>query len=83
MTQDYLDQYRERGYAVVPGVFSAAEVAELARAFDRVRETALAHPRSWRHKNVLFRTARDARLGRIVRLVQWPSYFDAVLQRTR
>jgi ectoine hydroxylase-related dioxygenase (phytanoyl-CoA dioxygenase family) len=83
MAQDYLEQYREQGYAVVKGVFSAFEVAELAQAFDRVRQAALAHRASWRHQNVLFRTARDAKLGRIVRLVQWPSYFDAVLQRYR
>lgn len=79
----YLDDYRERGYAVVPGMFDAAEVAALAAGFDRVRADALSHPKSWRHGNLLYRTARDARLGRIVRLVQWPSYDYEVFRRFR
>jgi ectoine hydroxylase-related dioxygenase (phytanoyl-CoA dioxygenase family) len=79
----YLDEYRERGYAVVRGVFGAGEIAELAAAFDRVRAEALSHPKSWRHKNLLYRTSRDAHLGRIVRLVQWPSYAHEVFQRVR
>ncbi len=80
---DCLDQYREDGYAVVRGVFSPTEVAELADAFDRVHEAALAHPRSFRHGNMLYRLAEDSKLGRIVRLVQWPSYADATFQRFR
>jgi ectoine hydroxylase-related dioxygenase (phytanoyl-CoA dioxygenase family) len=79
----YVDEYRERGYAVVRGVFNPSEVAELAAAFDRVKAEALSHPKSWRHKNLLYRTSRDARLGRIVRLVQWPSYVHEVFQRIR
>jgi ectoine hydroxylase-related dioxygenase (phytanoyl-CoA dioxygenase family) len=79
----YLDQYREAGYAVVRGVFGPDEIAALAAAFDRVREAALAHPKSFRHGNLLYRLADDANLGRIVRLVQWPSYADATFQRFR
>jgi ectoine hydroxylase-related dioxygenase (phytanoyl-CoA dioxygenase family) len=83
MGMDYLDHYLERGYAVVRGVFSAGEIAELAAAFDRVQAEALSHPKSFRHGNMLYRLADDAKLGRIVRLVQWPSYFDATFQRFR
>jgi len=83
MAQDHLDRYRGRGYAVVRGVFRPAEIRELAAAFDRVREAALSHPKSYRDKNVMFRLSNDARLGRIVRLVQWPSYFDPVLAKFR
>jgi len=80
---DYVETYRELGYAVVPGVFTPAELAELAAAFDRVHDEAMSHPKSYRHQNVLYRTSRDAKLGRIVRLVQWPSYLHPVLQRYR
>jgi ectoine hydroxylase-related dioxygenase (phytanoyl-CoA dioxygenase family) len=80
---DYLDQYRECGFAVLRGVFAPAEIEELKGAFDRMHAEAMSHPKSWRDKNVLFRTSRDSKLGRIVRLVQWPSYFDEVLQRYR
>jgi ectoine hydroxylase-related dioxygenase (phytanoyl-CoA dioxygenase family) len=83
MDRAHLDQYRELGYAVVKGVFGPDEVRELAAAFDRVYARGLTHPRSFRHQNVLFRIADDARIGRVVRMVQWPSYFDRVLARYR
>ena len=83
LTDDPLRDYHELGYAVVRGVFNAAEVRELAAAFDRVHAQALAHPGSFRHQNVFFRLAQDRALGRIVRFAQWPSYFDEVLARYR
>ena len=79
----YLEDYRRHGYAVVRGVFAPAEIAELAAAFDRLHAEALAHGRSYRHGNQLFRLGRDPALGTVVRLVQWPSYRDAVLDRFR
>jgi ectoine hydroxylase-related dioxygenase (phytanoyl-CoA dioxygenase family) len=79
----YLEEYRERGFAVVRNLFRAEEVAEVAAAFDRIHAEGLRHPSSYRHQNVLFRLGRDARLGRILRLVQWPSYFDATLDEMR
>ncbi len=79
----YLEHYRRRGFAVVRGVFARAEMVELGRAFDRLYAEGLAHGRSWRHGNVLIRVGKDAALGRIVRLVQWPSYRDAVLDTFR
>jgi ectoine hydroxylase-related dioxygenase (phytanoyl-CoA dioxygenase family) len=83
MDRAYLDQYRELGYAVVKAVFGPDDVRDLAAAFDRVYAEGLTHPRSFRHRNVLFRVADDARIGRVVRMVQWPSYFDRVLARYR
>ncbi|HTO84983.1 MAG TPA: phytanoyl-CoA dioxygenase family protein, partial [Methylomirabilota bacterium] len=76
-------QYQRQGYAVVKGVFAPEEVAELAAAFHRLHAQALQHPKSYRHGNLLYRLGRDADLGRIVRLVQWPSYVDPVLDRFR
>jgi ectoine hydroxylase-related dioxygenase (phytanoyl-CoA dioxygenase family) len=83
MPNDYLDHYHEQGYAVVKGVFDPDEVRELAAAFDRVYAEGLRHPASFRHQNVLFRIADDPGLGRIVRMVQWPAYFNQVLARYR
>ena len=83
MAGDYLEQYGEEGYAIVRGVFRADEVAELAAAFDRVYAQGLTHRASYRHQNVFFRLADDPGIGRTVRLVQWPSYFDAILDRFR
>ncbi len=83
MDRAYLDHYREQGYAVLKGVLAPVEVAELADAFDRVYARGLRHRTSFRHQNVLFRIAADAGRGRIVRMVQWPAYFEPVLARYR
>jgi ectoine hydroxylase-related dioxygenase (phytanoyl-CoA dioxygenase family) len=83
MAERYLQQYREEGYAVVRGVFQPDEIAVLASAFDRVYAQGLTHRASYRHQNVFFRLAEDPNIGRTVRLVQWPSYFDATLDRFR
>jgi ectoine hydroxylase-related dioxygenase (phytanoyl-CoA dioxygenase family) len=79
----YLEHYQEHGYAVVKRVFAPHEVAELAAAFDRLYALGLTYPRSFRHQNVLFRVAEDSHVGRVVRMVQWPSYIEPVLARYR
>ena len=78
-----LEDYWTRGFAVVKGVFAPDEVAQLADAFERIYAEGLGHPRCYRHGNVFFRIAEDARLGRVVRYMQWPSYIDPVLDRFR
>jgi ectoine hydroxylase-related dioxygenase (phytanoyl-CoA dioxygenase family) len=83
MGREHLDAFREQGFAVARGVFAAAEVAELAAAFDRIRAQGLAHPGSYRDHNVFFRQGSDPRLGRILRLAQWPSYIDETLDAAR
>src|SRR3984957_19342865 len=69
-----LEQYRAQGYAVLRGFFAPGEVAAMAAAFDRHWATGMAHRASFRHGNLFYRQGDDARLGRIVRLVQWASY---------
>jgi len=76
-------QYRAQGYAVLRGVFEAGEVAVLAAAFDRQWQEGMAHRASFRHGNLFYRQGKDAALGKIVRLVQWPSYADPVLESVR
>ena len=83
MQPGYLDQYHESGYAVVRGVFSAQDVDALRQAFDRVYGRGMQYPASYRDRNVFFRIAHDENLGRVVRLVQWPAYFEPVLERYR
>ena len=73
----------EDGYAVVKAVFTADEVAESGRAFDRIWQEGLRHPRSFRHGNVFYRIADDPAVGRMVRYMQWPAYIDPVLDRFR
>jgi ectoine hydroxylase-related dioxygenase (phytanoyl-CoA dioxygenase family) len=76
-------QYRALGYAVLRGVFAAAEIAEMADAFDRHWSRGIALGASYRHGNLHYRIGADPRLGTIVRMVQWPSYEDALLARIR
>lgn len=80
---DHVSQFRQHGYAVVRGVFDAAEVAALAEAFERVHAEAMRRGRSWRDRNTFFSLADDAAAGRIVRFVQWAAWIDATLERTR
>jgi len=83
VSKQYLEQYREQGFAIVRGVFAADDLAVLRDAFDEVYAEGLCHSRSYRHQNVFFSVMEDAHLGKIVRMVQWPSYFNDVLNRCR
>ena len=83
MAEPYLEKFEKDGYAVVKGLFSASEVAEMATSFDRIYAEAMLHERSYRMQNVFFKIADDDALGRIVRMVQWPSYFNKQLERVR
>lgn len=75
--------YARDGYAVIRGLFSTEEVAEMAAAFERLQSVGLGLGRSFRHGNLLFRLGDDPQLGRILRMVQWPSWRDALLDRIR
>lgn len=79
----HVADFRRDGFAVIRSVFSPDEVAELARGFDRIWATGVAHPKSYRHGNVFWRIVDDARVGRIVRYMQWPSYFDPTFDCSR
>ncbi len=83
MQPDYVRQYHDQGYAIIRGVFQPAEISALAEAFDRIYDQGLAYGASYRDGNVCYRLAQDPDLGQIVRIVQWPSYFDQVLARFR
>lgn len=80
---DHIENFHRDGYAVVRGVFSESEVAEMAAAFDEIYQRGLSYPRDWRHQNTLFRVADDPAIGHIVRMVQWPSYFNDVMAKFR
>jgi ectoine hydroxylase-related dioxygenase (phytanoyl-CoA dioxygenase family) len=79
----HVRDFRRDGYAIVRRVFDPSDIADLAAAFDRVRLDGLGYARSFRHGNVFFRVAEDRRLGRVLRYMQWPSYFEPMLDRFR
>lgn len=77
------ETFSRQGYVVVRGLFGPSEVAEMAASFDRLYAEGLRLGRSFRHGNLLFRLGDDPNLGRVVRMVQWPSWRDPVLDRYR
>jgi ectoine hydroxylase-related dioxygenase (phytanoyl-CoA dioxygenase family) len=75
-------EWRRDGYAIVRGFFTAEEVAAIGADIDRVQEEGIAHGRSFRHGNLLYKIAQGAD-GPIVQMVQWPAYHRPVLDAVR
>ncbi|MES2136825.1 MAG: phytanoyl-CoA dioxygenase family protein [Pseudomonadota bacterium] len=81
--QDHVADYLRDGYAVVRGLFSRNEIAAIAAAADQVYAEGATHGRSFRHGNLFYNVASGADGAPLVRMVQWPSYHQAVLNRLR
>ncbi len=79
-----LAHYWRDGYAVVRGFFSADEVTEVAAATDQLYAEGVAHALCFRHGNLFYNVAREHGGGdALVRMVQWPSYHQPVLNAVR
>lgn len=78
-----IERYREEGYAIVRGFFSTSEVRDMAAAFGHHWSVGMEHRASWRHGNLFYRLGQDANLGKVVKMVQWPAYADAALEKIR
>jgi ectoine hydroxylase-related dioxygenase (phytanoyl-CoA dioxygenase family) len=79
----YVSDFARCGYAVIRGLFSSDEVAEIAAATDQLHAEALAHGRSFRHGNLFYNVASGADGEPVVRMVQWPSYHQDVMDSVR
>lgn len=77
------EHYWSEGYAIVRGLFSRAEVAEIAAATDQLYAEGVAHGRSFRHGNLFYDVASANGGEPAVRMAQWPSYHQPVLNRVR
>lgn len=75
--------YWREGYAVVRGLFDPVEVDEIAAAADQVYAEGVAHGRSFRHSNLFYNVAAADNAEPIVRMAQWPSYHQRVLNGVR
>jgi ectoine hydroxylase-related dioxygenase (phytanoyl-CoA dioxygenase family) len=79
-----LAHYWREGYAVVRGFFSTNEVDEMAGALDQLYAEGAAHGRCFRHGNLFYNVAREGDGSEpLVRMVQWPSYHQPVLNGVR
>jgi ectoine hydroxylase-related dioxygenase (phytanoyl-CoA dioxygenase family) len=76
---DHVARYRRDGYAILRGVFAPDEVRSIAAAADQVYREAVRHGRSFRHGNLFYNVGP----GPEVRMVQWPSYHQPVLNGVR
>lgn len=80
---DHVAHYRREGYAILRRVFSPEEVRSIGAAVDEVHAEAVRHGRSFRHGNLFYNVAAGPRGTPDVRMVQWPSYHQPVLNAVR
>jgi ectoine hydroxylase-related dioxygenase (phytanoyl-CoA dioxygenase family) len=79
----YISDFRRDGYAIVRGLFSRQEIKEIAAATDQLYAEGVAHGRSFRHGNLFYNVAADESGEPLVRMVQWPSYHQQLLNAVR
>jgi len=80
---DYVSDYWRDGYAVIRGLFSRQEIAAMAAAADQLHAEGVAHGRSFRHGNLFYNVAAGEAGEPLVRMVQWPSYHQHIMNRFR
>lgn len=80
---DYVARYWRDGYAVIRGLFSPAEIEAIGAAADQVHKEGVAHGRSFRHGNLFYNVASDGGGAPFVRMAQWISYHQPVLNGVR
>ena len=79
-----LAHYWRDGYAIVRGFFGADELDEISGALDQLYAEGVGHGRCFRHGNLFYNVARESDGSEpLVRMVQWPSYHQEVLNRVR
>src|SRR5688572_5153398 len=81
--QEYLAKYWRDGYAIVRGLFSPDEIAKIAEVTDQIYAEGVSHRRSFRHGNLFYNVAPGTNGAPLVRMVQWPSYHQPLLNRVR
>jgi len=79
----YIADYHRDGYAIVRGLFSPAEIAGIGEAIDQIHAEGVAHGRSFRHGNLFYNVAPGGEGAPVVRMAQWMSYHQPVLNAVR
>jgi ectoine hydroxylase-related dioxygenase (phytanoyl-CoA dioxygenase family) len=80
---DLAARFRRDGYAIVRGLFSRREIEEIGAAIDQVHKEGIRHGRSFRHRNLFYNVGEGSGGEPLVRMVQWPSYHQPVLNAVR
>ena len=79
----YVADYAREGYAIVRKLFSPAEIAAIGAAVDQIHAEGVAHGRSFRHGNLFYNVAPGGEGPPQVRMVQWMSRHQPVLNAVR
>ncbi len=77
------EHYWQEGYAIIRGLFSPSEIAEIAAATDQLYAEGVEHGRSFRHGNLYYDVPTGTDGMPLVRMVQWPSYHQASMNAVR
>jgi hypothetical protein len=80
---DLAADYARDGFVILRGVFAPAEIAGIAAATDQLHAEGVAHGRGFRHGNLFYNVAPVEGGEPLVRMVQWPSYHQSVLNAVR
>ena len=81
--KSHADHFRDHGYAIVRGLFDAAEMTEIRDAARAVYAEGIKHPSSYRDRNLYFDVIDDPDGGRVVLQAHWFSWINATLDRAR
>ena len=79
----YVADYAREGYAIVRNLFSPAEIAAVGAAIDEVHAEGVAHGRGFRHGNLFYNVQPNGEEPPQVRMVQWMSYHQPLLNAVR
>lgn len=83
-SRHYVEQYWEEGYAVVRGLFSRSEMAEVQAEAARIYQEGLQHHATYRHKNLYFEILPESFRGqRYVLQAHWFSWISPFFERFR
>jgi hypothetical protein len=81
---NHVTALRERGYAIVRGVFPQREIDAVAAELDIIIAEGMRHPCSYRHQNVLFEVCHSPETGeRFVIQAHWFSWLNELLDAFR
>ena len=81
---EHVEHYWEHGYAVVRGVFTKAEMADVQAESRRIYELGKQHHATYRYKNVLYEILPESYAGRrYVLQAHWIAWVSPLFERLR
>ncbi len=83
-SKDYADHYWEHGYAILRGLFTRVEMAEIQAETQRIYAEGLKHHASYRDRNVYYEILPEAFAGRrYVLQAHWMAWISPLFERLR